>query len=92
MMIPGAGLYVIVRNVRFRWLADTQIPGNFPMAEFGAEDASVSVCFRPIADVRSNFARTWSLEFHHEFFVRSVAYILSRVRGRDGKSFHTLYS
>jgi len=51
-MIPGAGLYVIVRNVRFRWLADTQMPGNFPMAEFGAEDASVSVCFRPKADTQ----------------------------------------
>ncbi len=39
-------------NVRFGSIADSQIPENYRKVEFGAEEASVSVCLRPIADIQ----------------------------------------
>ena len=41
-------------NVRFGSKAATQKPKNCRMAEFGTEDAFVSVRFRPKADIASN--------------------------------------
>ena len=47
------------RSDRFGSKADSQIPENCRKAEFGAEEASVSVCFRPIADIPSNIHRVF---------------------------------
>ncbi len=39
----GSGAFFWGLSVRFGSIADTQNPQNFRIAEFGAEDASVSV-------------------------------------------------
>ncbi len=52
MMKPGAGPYVIGRNARFGSEAATQKSEKCRIAEFGAEEAPASVCFRPKADIK----------------------------------------
>ena len=54
LMVQKLTFEVSDPNVRFGSLADTQSPENIQMAEFGAEDASVSVCFRPKADIQGS--------------------------------------
>ena len=51
-MKPGAGLDATVTSVRFGSLPDIQKSEKCRIADFGAEDASASVRFRPIADIK----------------------------------------
>ncbi len=66
---PGAGPCTTAMSVRFGSLADTQSAEKCQLANFGTGDASVSVCFRPKADIGRNPGFAGRAESVTDFFV-----------------------